>query len=101
MLEQLKLYRRQKKMIARQMGIAEKDVQDAIEEILSIIKANSDSATITVIEDTIRNNPDSELAVYVDTNNPDKLTEIIVGFSSYFDYVFSRDGKRYEFNVQV
>lgn len=98
-LEELKMYKKQKILIARDFGMPEKYVQDAIEEILSMIKDAGGSITVSEMENIIRNNPDSEFYVYVDTNNPEKLQQVISYFSSYFNCVFSRDGKRYEFNI--
>lgn len=100
MLEELKIYNRQKRILARDIGIPEKDVQDAVEEVLQIVKNNGGTATLEEIETAIANNPDSELQVYVIDGQPDKLQRLMQTFDAYFDVIYTREGKRLDFNLQ-
>lgn len=96
MLDQLKAYKKQKTLISRELGISEKNVQDAIEEIITMIKSSNNTITLSSMITMIQENSYSELKVY----NESKLAALITMFDTYFEYVFSRDGNRYIFNIK-
>lgn len=98
-LEELKIYNKQKMLLAREIGVPEKDIQDAIEEMLQTVKDNGGTATIDELKTAITNDPDSELRVYVVEGQEDKLDRLAMTFDAYFDIVFTRDGKRLIFNL--